>query len=246
LERKFIHLEETDSTNLLMVRKQSAGENIEGLVISTDYQSEGKGLETNRWHSSRAKNLLFSMCIKPGFLEPSRQFLITKVISLSMLEVLSDHLPQSTVKIKWPNDIYVNNRKIAGMLISNFISGRAFEFSVIGIGLNVNEADFPAWIPNPISMTQITGKIYDRHSLLLHITKSFEKWIELLRNADDLFIIESQYLDALLYFNEWHDFIIKDTHEKGKIIGVSEFGQLRVESKNGVISTCDLKEIVFL
>lgn len=246
MERKFIHLEETDSTNLLMVRKQSVGENIERLVISTDYQTEGKGLDTNRWHSSRAKNLLFSMCIKPAFLEPSRQFLITKVISLSMLEVLSDHLPQSTVKIKWPNDIYVNNRKIAGMLISNFISGRAFELSIIGIGLNVNENDFPAWIPNPVSMTQVTGKIYDRHSLLLHITKSFEKLIDQLRNADNLALIDQKYLDALLYFNEWHDFIIKGAFETGKITGVSEFGHLIVESKNGVISTCELKEIVFL
>lgn len=246
MNRKFTHLEETDSTNLLMLRKQSAGENIEGLVISTDYQTEGKGLDTNRWHSSRTQNLLFSMCIKPDFLAPSQQFLITKVVSLSMVEALADYLPHSSIHIKWPNDIYVNNRKIAGMLISNFISGRTFEFSIIGVGLNVNEKDFPSWIPNPVSMAQITGITYNRSSLLHQITKSFEKWIDRLQHANDLALIDQKYLDSLLHYKEWHNFLIKGVNETAKITGVSEFGHLEMENKNGEISTFDLKEVIFL
>jgi BirA family transcriptional regulator, biotin operon repressor / biotin---[acetyl-CoA-carboxylase] ligase len=244
--RNFIHISETDSTNLMMLRKHENGENINGSVISTDFQNAGKGLDTNKWHSSKAQNLLFSLAIKPDFLAPSEQFLITKIISLSLAEVLSHFLPGATIRIKWPNDIYVHNKKIAGILISNIISGNSFEFSIIGIGLNVNETKFPDWIPNPVSMFQIFGKEFDRDSLLPEIIATIDKGFKQVRMHKDFDLFDEKYLDKLLYFKEWHNYIINGVLKSARIIGITGFGQLMLETENGEINICDLKEVVFL
>lgn len=229
-----------------MLRMHSNGNDIHGSVISTDFQTAGKGLDTNRWHSSKAENLLYSMAVKPDFLMPSAQFLITKIISLSIVEVLSEFLPDVNIRIKWPNDIYVQKKKIAGILVSNIISGNSFEFSIIGIGLNVNESEFPEWIPNPVSMSQISGKKFDRDSLLLKITDSIDKGVAQLKGERSLDLFDQKYVDKLLYYNEWHNYLINGICETGKIVGVSEFGQLLLERESGEINTYDLKEVVFL
>jgi len=126
-------LSSTNSTAWLMVREKELPE---GTVISANFQTAGKGQHGNRWESERGKNLLFSIILYPSSVSPDEQFLISMSISLGICDFLKHFL--SDIKIKWPNDIYVNGGKIAGILIENSIIGQTIEYTVAGIGININ------------------------------------------------------------------------------------------------------------
>ena len=113
----------------------------EGTIVITDEQIDGKGQRGNVWISDPYLNLTFSLILHPRFLEPNEQFLITIAVSLAIKETLDEYLP-GEAKIKWPNDIYYKNKKIAGLLIENVLRGSSFESCIVGIGLNVNQIAF--------------------------------------------------------------------------------------------------------
>ena len=160
---KIIRLVETDSTNNYL-REQSAKARLpEGSLVIADFQTAGKGQVGNSWESEAGKNLMFSILLYPDSLPANRQFLISQIASLSVKETLEGYT--DSVKVKWPNDIYWKDRKICGMLIENDLSGQHLYCSVIGIGLNINQEIFRSDAPNPVSLTQITGKAYDREEI---------------------------------------------------------------------------------
>lgn len=161
---KIIRLAETDSTNNYL-REQCAKARLpEGSLVIADFQTAGKGQVGNSWESEAGKNLMFSILLYPDSLPANRQFLISQIASLSVKETLEGYT--DSVKVKWPNDIYWKDRKICGMLIENDLSGQHLYCSVIGIGLNINQEIFRSDAPNPVSLTQITGKAYDREEVL--------------------------------------------------------------------------------
>ena len=124
-EDKIIALDIAGSTNEYMLDKIKAGIiSEEGTVVIANYQSVGKGLDQNTWESEAGKNLMFSILLKPGFLKADQQFQLTKIISLAVYDFVRNYLPNERIKVKWPNDIYVGNKKIAGILISNTIKGK--------------------------------------------------------------------------------------------------------------------------
>lgn len=142
-----------------------------GTFIDTEFQRSGRGQRGNRWHSSRGKNLLPSFLLKDSGLKASDTVKISDWVALSVAEVVSffaeglsakefwqDYEGHSKIKVKWPNDVYYENRKISGILITHHISGSFIASSVCGLGLNINELDFPQELPNPISLRQIIGK----------------------------------------------------------------------------------------
>ena len=141
----------------------------EGRVIMTTNQTGGVGQQGNVWESEAGKNLTFSLLLKPTFLPIASRFMLTKAISIAILDFLKQELPDQEVYIKWPNDIYFKNKKIAGILIKNEIKGMMMGTSIIGIGLNVNQESFDENLPNPISMKMITGKDYDLEFILNEI-----------------------------------------------------------------------------
>ena len=160
---KIIRLVETDSTNNYL-REQSAKARLpEGSLVIADFQTAGKGQVGNSWESEAGKNLMFSILLYPDFLPANRQFLISQIASLSVKETLEKYT--DSVTVKWPNDIYWKDRKICGMLIENDLSGQYLYCSVVGIGLNINQEIFRSDAPNPVSLTQITGKTYDREDV---------------------------------------------------------------------------------
>ena len=115
----------------------------EGTLILTEDQTRGRGQMGNKWLTEKGKNLTFSIVLYPSFLRPNQHFYLTQFVSIAIQEVIQELLPDKGIKIKWPNDLYVENRKLAGILIENILSGHRIQSSILGIGLNVNQVQFP-------------------------------------------------------------------------------------------------------
>ena len=188
MDFKIIHIDETDSTNRWLCNNPPLLRNNPSLfddkgrllrendcvVVVADYQTAGRGCGSNSWESERGKNLTFSMLIHPEGLPANEQFHITEVVSVALCETLESYI-NNKVEIKWPNDIYVGDRKICGILIDNRLQGSIIKDSIIGIGLNVNQQVFLSDAPNPVSLYQLTGQETDRDALLDHFLEAFER-----------------------------------------------------------------------
>jgi BirA family biotin operon repressor/biotin-[acetyl-CoA-carboxylase] ligase len=159
------------STNQYLQNLLNEDADIADSIVVTDFQTSGKGQGKNVWQSEDGKNLLFSIALDMSFLKAENQFLLTQMVSVAMINVLKKYLPEESLFIKWPNDIYFKDKKIAGILIKNEIKGMMMGTSIIGIGLNVNQTSFDENLPNPISMKMITGKDYDLYELLSSISQ---------------------------------------------------------------------------
>lgn len=241
------HLSTTTSTNrdleLLIHSALDAGCDFpEFSAVMADFQVAGRGQGTNRWHSTDGRNLLISICFRPP-VPASRQFLFNEYFAIAVTQLLSRYIPD--VKIKWPNDIYLNDRKLAGILIEHSVIGDRLAYSIAGLGLNVNETDFPADLPNPVSLSQITGKQYDVNEIaarLLFICQSSysvlkeENWVSL----------ENDFLSHLYRMEEWSSFIIENQEVEAKITGIDVYGRLLLEGRAGEKWCCGMKEIKFV
>lgn len=134
-------------------------------VVISDYQSEGRGQVGAYWESERGANLLFSILFYPHFLPVKDFFLLSQFTSLALIDFFTRCIPSADFTIKWPNDIYYQDKKIAGILIENSIQGSQISSSIVGVGLNVNQTHFVSDAPNPISLASITGKQYSLSTL---------------------------------------------------------------------------------
>ncbi|MBI9063745.1 MAG: biotin--[acetyl-CoA-carboxylase] ligase [Marinilabiliaceae bacterium] len=161
---EFIILDETPSTNTELKNQLSSHKLREFSIVITEHQTAGRGQQGNSWESAKGANLTFSVLLRPSFLEPHLQFYLSKIVSLAIIDVLHTHHIEAT--IKWPNDIYINDEKVAGILIESSLTGTQMDSTIVGIGLNVNQCVFVSNAPNPISLKQVTGLKYDLENLL--------------------------------------------------------------------------------
>ena len=151
-------------------------------------------------------------------------------------------------KIKWPNDIYVGNRKICGMLIENSVQAGALTWSVIGIGLNLNEKDFPPSLANPVSLTILNGKVYDLEPVLERICGLFLSRLPFLGTEEGRTLLDREYHSRLFRLGEWReyrDLLSSETFE-GRIDGVTEKGCLKVSTRDGLRKEFNLNEIGYI
>jgi len=148
-----IWLERVDSTNDEARRHISEIDNLS--VVSALEQTKGRGQRGNRWSSQPGENLTFSLVVKDFRIKANEQSAISQTTALSLTDLLSRH--EIKARIKWPNDIYAGDEKICGILIENSLKGSEIDWSIIGIGLNVNQTTFPEDLPNPTSMKLCTG-----------------------------------------------------------------------------------------
>lgn len=160
MDFEIIRLQEVVSTNSWLLERGTTtlckdGTAETNIVVVADYQTGGRGCGTNSWESERGKNLLFSVLLHPTDLPVRNQFRISMAVSVALCEMLSQY--GDGFSIKWPNDIYWNDRKICGMLIENRVSGSFIKQSIVGVGLNVNQRAFYSDAPNPVSLYQIVG-----------------------------------------------------------------------------------------
>ncbi|QJD97118.1 biotin--[acetyl-CoA-carboxylase] ligase [Mucilaginibacter robiniae] len=242
--QNLVTLKEVDSTNTYLKNILANSEPVpEGTVIMAESQYAGRGQQQNKWFAEPGKSLAFSLLLKPAFLPINQQFDLTRIVSLGVHDALQP-LTGNQLKVKWPNDVYVNQRKLGGILIENQVQGSTLKSAIVGVGLNINTSQFPDWVPNAISLKQILHTDYDLKALLLEICEAIGKWYIKLQ-AGETSLIRQQYLQALYRFNEEHFY--KRNHEviEGRIVGVTDSGLLEVQQPDGV-QRYNLKEIEFL
>lgn len=237
---EIIELEETASTNSWLAAR--AHESSEGLTVLCRRQTAGRGQRGNRWESEPDKNITMSLLLKPAGLHPSRQFLVSQAVSVAIVTVLSRYLPGHEVCIKWPNDIYVSDRKICGILIENSITQSGINHCIVGMGINVNQTRFFSDAPNPVSMTMLTGREYAPRALAEEIVG------EILREtaaitADDTAGLQKRY-SAMLWRRKgyWpYTDNLRDERIMARIAGVAPDGILTLE----LAGSCELRSFAF-
>jgi BirA family biotin operon repressor/biotin-[acetyl-CoA-carboxylase] ligase len=239
---KLIFLNTIESTNTYASGLLKSERVPEGTIIYTNYQSAGRGQKDNKWESEYSKNLLFSIVLYPNIVMPADQFIISMFISLGIYDFLQMLIPEC--KIKWPNDIYAGDDKIAGILIENSITGNLIDNSVAGIGLNINQDYFPAYISNPVSLKMVTGKEYDTYLCLKQLAGFLDtRYKQLISGSWSE--IRNDYISALYRFNKWHKFNSENREFKGRIISVDNSGLLVVEDIHKDLLKFSFKEIDF-
>ncbi len=240
---KYIHLERIDSTNAYLQRQQSEHD-IRNWVVSADEQTAGKGMGSNGWESEVGKNLTFSLALDMSFLPAERQFLLSEAVPLGIIEVLDTLLPSEKLSIKWPNDIYFENRKLAGILINSTIKANMMDVSIFGIGLNVNQMKFQDWPTHPISLKMVTGKHYDLHPLLEQIAECILIKVQQLKSSPTS--IEKDYLKRLFRYRTWADYEIEGKILRLFMTGIDSFGRLQLLDTENKPYCFDIKEIRFV
>lgn len=246
--RNLITLPSITSTNDYLKEKLANSAPLpEGTVIMAVHQTQGKGQQGAQWFSEPGENLTFSLLLSPKSIQPVHQFALTVAISLALVECLTELLPQShIVKIKWPNDIYVDGRKIAGILIENMLMGKHWKHAIIGIGLNVNQTKFPEFVrEKATSLKMLTGEHFDLMEIFQHLCQRIEVNYEGLESAADA-VLFGQYVNKLYRLNETTEFFIDGVKVNGKIVGVSPYGKLKVDFNNDHVVEFGIKEIAFI
>lgn len=233
-------LEETSSTNDAIRGRRYA----EGAVVVAERQSAGRGQRGNSWASEAGSNLTFSVLLSPQGLPVREQFYISKVVTLAITDALAASGIET--KIKWPNDIYAGDRKIAGILIENDISGGLIVRSVVGIGLNVNQTEFDPSLPNPVSVKCLTGKDHDRAALLFDLYEALFDYYTVLAEGrreeiDELYAARLYRLGTpALYAEPGGPIYI------GTITGVEPGGELVIAREDGGTKKYLFKEVEFI
>ena len=242
---EIIRLKEVDSTNRFFMDWLTKEKPEEGAMVISDYQTAGRGTDGATWESEPSLNLTFSFVLYPSFLAIEAQFYLNKMISLGLVDLVRDVLPGSEdIRIKWPNDIYIGDQKVSGTLIQNGIKGSRFEFSVIGIGLNVNQELFQGEAANPVSLKMVAGYKFDLEAMLNKTLEKIEYRYNLLKQGLKQ-AIDDDYQKSLYRLQKLSGFTYKGNHIQAKITGVNRYGQLILEIPGEMIIECDLKEIKF-
>ena len=245
---KHIRLKRINSTNKYAVDIISKSKPIEGTVISASFQYDGKGQIGRYWESEESKNITCSTILHPTFLLAHDQFQLNMAVSLAIHDFIDHFLAGEghQIKIKWPNDIYVNNHKIAGILIQNNLKGKYISSSVIGTGININQTQFSKEIPNPTSLAILQKSELDLESAFQWLFRFLTKrYLQL--SAGHIAAIRKEYLDHLYRKDEWSEFLDeRETRFMGRIIDIDESGQLIVEMKDGIQKAFAFREIKFV
>lgn len=215
-----------NSTNDLLLKWAENTSTPNGCVIWASSQYKGKGQHGRKWESKAGDNLTFSMLIRHSGMSIMEQFIFNKAISVALLKSLKTFSPD--FKIKWPNDIYLNGKKISGVLIENSIKGKYLDHSVVGIGINVNQRRFPSNLENPSSIVLETGEEIELENLLYQVIDHIEHYVNFInRNESDEIL--NIYLENLYRKDIISVFKKGDNTFNGIIRGVDEYGRIKIE-----------------
>lgn len=236
-------LEEADSTNNVLLRHIRDYDNLS--VVAAVKQTAGRGQRGNRWVSAPGDNLTFSLLLKPEGLPAREMMALTCLATLAVRDVLRETGVPAV--IKWPNDIYVGKRKICGMLVENGLEGGFIAWSVIGIGINLNQTEFPGELLNPTSVKRLTGRTYDPVSFLETICTGLEKRLPELATSDGRKRLLDTYERDLFQKDSPASYRDPETGKTftGIIRGITPEGLLRMEAE-GWERTFGFKEISYI
>ncbi|MDT3356862.1 MAG: biotin--[acetyl-CoA-carboxylase] ligase [Bacteroidota bacterium] len=246
MEKNFVikWLDEIDSTNSEALRHIGELDNLS--VIAARNQTAGRGQRGNKWVVEPGANLTFSIVLKfaPGQLKVRDCFCITEAAALAVAGIR-----EAETRIKWPNDIYVRDRKLCGMLIENGSAGDSITYSVVGIGLNVNQTSFDPSLTNPTSLKKLTGKDFDTEAILSEILDNLGSLLPMLETEDGRASLHQTYNGDVLYRKgvkgRYRD-NLRDVEFEGIIKGVAENGRLSIlNCTEAVEASYAFKELSF-
>lgn len=240
-----IFLETTPSTNTaakqLLCREHLA----HGTVVYTRCQTAGRGQRGNSWEAAPGLNVTMSLILRPTGMPAAEQFYLSEAVALGVadvVEMLLDDVSHEEVTVKWPNDIYVGDRKIAGILIENSLSGANIEWSVAGIGLNVNQREFLSDAPNPVSIFQLTGRSYPIEEATSLIAERILSRLE--QPRDELHAV---YRSRLWRREGYHSYATPEGREfEARIVDVAPTGHLTLATTEGPLPSFAFKEVAAL
>ena len=242
--KKIIEIDVVDSTNNYTANLLHKTKLVEGTVILAHFQSKGRGQRGELWHSEPGENLLFSIVLEPFFINNENYFLLSKVVALAINDVLEE-ISGKISFIKWPNDIYINEKKIAGILIENQWKGNTLQRAIVGIGININQLNFDK-VENATSLSLLTAKTHNLHLVLEKINNKIEEYYLKLKMGNSK-EIDQRYFEQLLYRNQWHTYLLNNGDKiKGKIVEIVSSGQMILEHENNSKKGYDIKEIKFM
>jgi BirA family biotin operon repressor/biotin-[acetyl-CoA-carboxylase] ligase len=241
--RNLVDLPETESTQTL-AEQFLTSQPPEGTVILTRHQTAGRGQAGNSWFSKPGLNLTFSTILYPRFLPLSGVFQLNRWASVAVAEALDHFLPQGYTAIKWPNDVLVNRKKICGMLFQNTVEGSSVKSAIVGIGINVNQREFPAEAGKATSLVNVLGQEVSPDDLLAVLLEKMEAGYLALRSGRTA-ALEAEYLKRLYGYQETLTFRIGGEEVQAHLVGVEAGGRLALE-REGKISTFDLKQVSFI
>ena len=241
---RIIRLMETASTNQFL-KEKNLTTSTEGsiTVVVADYQTAGKGQGTNTWESESGKNLLFSILVHPTTLPIERQYILSEAAALSYKEVLDAYTED--ISVKWPNDIYWQDRKISGTLIETSLSKGAIKDFIIGTGININQREFHSDAPNPVSLCQITGRETPLEEVLNKVVESFEKYYQMV--VDGAYdTISKRYHEALYRKEGLFPYRDQNGRFTAEIVRVKDDGHLVLKDSQGNTREYAFKEVQFV
>ena len=253
-----MYVEEVDSTNNWLkaaVAADAAWLREERIpVVWTGFQTAGRGQAGNGWESEQGKNLLFSLLLRQPPVPVEKQFLISMLAAVALWDTVAEAIGKEGMTIKWPNDLYWGDKKLAGMLIENTLSGSGIAYSIIGIGLNINQEQWVGNAPNPISMRLITGQSYSPEKVLTRYMVHLEAWLQRPQRE-----WREAYMQHLYRREGWWHFVerevsltptmnaqTKDGGFLARIEGITPEGELLLEHADGIHKAYHFKEIRYI
>ena len=222
----------------------------EGDVVWADFQTAGRGQRGHEWHSRRGENLTFSVVLEPTFVAIAEQFSVSEVVALSLVDMLAEYGIEA--RIKWTNDIYVGDRKLVGILIEHSLATTTLRRTIVGIGINVNQTEFDAALPNPVSMAQLLDRELNVEEVLQSFLKHLQCNYEVLREMQNAKcrmqnVLHERYNSLLYRLNEYHTYALPSGERfEAKILSTASNGALRLEDKQGKIKDYLFKEVEFI
>jgi len=222
----FIQLSQVDSTNNYATALAHAGLTQHGIVVFAYDQIKGKGQRNKLWLTTKGENITLSIVIQPEHLSLSQSFLLSMCFALGVQQFFKQYAGDKT-KVKWPNDIFWGDRKAGGILIENIIAGTQWKYSIVGIGLNINQSNFDGISQNAVSLKQITSKEFNVLALAKEMCELLERYYKKM-NKDPTSIVQD-YHQHLYKRNEWVRLKKGNRIFEALIIGVSSTGQLITE-----------------
>lgn len=245
---KILHLEEAPSTNTYLKELISQDKTLPNLfAVHTQAQTSGRGQRGNSWHSIPGNDLTMSLLLRSDCLQAKDQYAVSELVAYATLKTIARYLTPEEgerLSIKWPNDIYFDDRKIAGILIEHSITGGRVDYSVAGIGINVNTTDYPSDLPNPISVKMITGRTYEIQEMLERLLRRFGWMLEdfLMGHFAE---VHRLYMTRLYRRQGLHAYRDAQGSFRAEIRDVLPNGCLVLERENGQVSQYAFKEVIF-
>lgn len=240
-------VDETDSTSNYLSRMLSGEDLPDGFAVIAKYQTAGRGQIGHCWKSEYDKNLLFSLLLHPTFIHIADQFYLMRAVAVAIVEILRNGFRTDSFVIKWPNDIYYNDRKLCGFIVDNLLMGDQITHSIVGVGMNVNQTNFDLDLPNPISFANIIGRDIDKYLLFEDLKSAILREYQLLKDDDNNFEnLNNRYLEMIYKFGEWSKYSDSNGEFVGRIIDIEPTGRVVIQQKGGDFGKYYIGEVEYI